>query len=445
LAWNSRQFCDNQYLLFVGVASLFIGGLDFLHMLAYKGMGVFPGYDANMPTQLWIAARYLGGITFFLAPFFLRRKLNAPLAFAAYFLATSLVLASIFSFKTCPICFVEGQGLTPFKKISEYIISLILVASIVLLVKNRKEFDKIVFQWVIFSIISAIFSELAFTFYVNVYGFSNLVGHFFKIISFYLLYKAIFETGLKNPYDLLFRNLKQSEDALRERTAQLEVANRKLEAPLRLLDDFSAALMAGQAERPDEPGWRYLERIQGTPQRVERLTSGLLNLSRVSLGDLTREQVDLSAMARQIAAELQAQDPKRQAEFTIAEGLTEEGDARLLRVALEHLMGNAWKFTATRSPARIEVGSTRRDGRRIYFVRDNGVGFDMAHADKLFTPFQRLPATDEFPGTGIGLATVQRILNRHGGSIWPEAAEGRSATFFFTLGSEHDGQNHSAG
>jgi PAS domain S-box-containing protein len=214
IAWNSRRFLENNYLLFIGIAYLFVGGLDLIHTLAYKGMGVFHGYETNLPTQLLIAARYMESISFFIAPFLFRRKLKINLIFLGYVLATSILLLSIFYWDLFPTCFIEGIGLTPFKKISEYIISLILLGSIVLLLKNQREFDRGVLQWVIWSIILTIVSELAFTFYIDAYGLSNLMGHFFKIISFYLIYKAIIETGLRRPYDLLSRDLRQREEAL---------------------------------------------------------------------------------------------------------------------------------------------------------------------------------------------------------------------------------------
>ena len=216
LAWNSRRFLDNTYLLFIGTAYLFIAGLDLIHTLSYKGMGVFQGYDANLPTQLWIAARYVESFSLFIAPFFLGRKLKLNLVFLAYILAISLLLGSIFYWDFFPICFVEKMGLTPFKKISEYSISLILLASIAILFRKRREFDASVLRLLIASIILTIASELAFTFYVHAYGLSNLIGHYLKIISFYLIYKALIETGLARPYALLFRNLKQSEEVLRE-------------------------------------------------------------------------------------------------------------------------------------------------------------------------------------------------------------------------------------
>jgi PAS domain S-box-containing protein len=215
IAWNARRFLDNNYLLFIGIAYLFVAGLDLVHTFAYTGMNIFPGYTTNLPTQLWIAARYLESVSLFLAPFFFRRRPNTNGVFLGYTVVTTLLLVSIFYWDIFPTCFIEGVGLTPFKKISEYIISLILLASIALLLKSRSEFDRNVLQWIVWSIILTIFSEMAFTFYIHAYGFSNLVGHYFKIISFYFIYKALIETGLSRPYDLLFRNLRKSEEALR--------------------------------------------------------------------------------------------------------------------------------------------------------------------------------------------------------------------------------------
>jgi len=237
VAWNSRRFLDNHYFLFIGIAYLFVGGLDLLHTLAYKGMGVFEGYETNLPAQLWIAARYMGSLSLFLAPFFLRRKFKVNSVFLAYALATFLLLMSIFYWNIFPVCFIEGVGLTPFKKISEYIISLILLASIALLLKNRREFDREVLQWVVWSIIVSIASELAFTFYIDPYGFSNLIGHFLKILSFYFIYKSIIETGLTKPYDLLFRNLKQTEVLLREEKNRIQSYLDIVGVTLMVIDD----------------------------------------------------------------------------------------------------------------------------------------------------------------------------------------------------------------
>ena len=216
VAWNSRRILDNNYLLFLGIAFLFIGALDLVHTLGYTGMGIFHGYATNLPTQLWIAARYMESLSLLIAPLFLARRLRADLVLMVYALVTALVLGSVFYWHIFPTCFVEGVGLTPFKKISEYIISIILLGAITFLFQKRKEFDERIFRLLVAAMVITIAAELAFTFYIHAYGFSNLVGHYLKIISFYIIYKAIIETALVRPYDLLFRNLKQSEEALRK-------------------------------------------------------------------------------------------------------------------------------------------------------------------------------------------------------------------------------------
>jgi diguanylate cyclase (GGDEF)-like protein len=212
LTWNSRRRLDNGYLLLLGIAFLFVSVVDMLHTLAYKGMGVFPGYDANLPTQLWIVARYIQSISLLVAPVFLRRTLNVNLVFGVYTMVTIIVLVAIFA-DAFPVCYVEGVGLTQFKIISEYSISLILIGAIALLLYHRTAFDRKVVQWLVVSLILTVIAELSFTFYISVYGLSNLIGHFLKFIAFFLIYIAIVEMGIEKPQRLLFRNLQRKEEA----------------------------------------------------------------------------------------------------------------------------------------------------------------------------------------------------------------------------------------
>jgi signal transduction histidine kinase len=187
------------------------------------------------------------------------------------------------------------------------------------------------------------------------------------------------------------------------------------------------------AHRLDDHGRAYLERVRTETQHMGQLIDDMLNLSRVGRTEMQREPVDLTALARTIAVRLRETGPERLVEFVIQEGLIAEGDPRLLEIALSNLLDNAWKFTGKRPGGLIEFGRVPQEGQAVFFVRDNGAGFDLAYADKLFAAFQRLHKASEFPGTGIGLATVQRILHRHGGRVWAEAAVDQGATFYFTL------------
>jgi PAS domain S-box-containing protein len=254
---------------------------------------------------------------------------------------------------------------------------------------------------------------------------------------------------------------KQAEDTVRElnesqqrHAVQVEAANKELEAfsysvshdlraPLRSIDGFSMALVEDYAGQLDVEGKGLLDRIRAATKRMAQLIDDLLNLARVTRTEMRYEVVDLSAMASSVLADLQSGDPARHVECVVGDHVVGHGDSRLLRVVLENLLGNAWKFTMNKPQARIELGMSRQNGAPVYFVRDDGPGFDMAYVDKLFGTFQRLHAATEFPGTGIGLASVRRIIQRHGGKTWAEGAVGKGATFSFTL-AEHEGGHPSA-
>jgi light-regulated signal transduction histidine kinase (bacteriophytochrome) len=229
-----------------------------------------------------------------------------------------------------------------------------------------------------------------------------------------------------------------------QRTAQLEAANKELEtfsysvshdlrAPLRGIDGWSMALLEDYGDLLDEQGKTYIHRVRFETQRMGHLIDDLLQFSRLTRVEMRKEQVNLSSMARYVATRLQESEPQRRVKFKIQKGLSARCDAHLLEVALTNLLDNAFKFTGKTPQARIEFGQTEIKGQRTFFVRDNGAGFDMAFSKKLFGVFQRLHNASEFPGTGVGLATVQRIFHRHGGRVWAESAIDQGATFYFTL------------
>ena len=216
IAWNSRRFLDNSYFLFLGVAFLFVGALDLLHTLVYPGMEIFPEHGTNTAAQLWVSARYLQSLSLLIAPLVIARKMRPGLLFLGCGLVCAFVIVSILCWDIFPACFVEGVGLTTFKKVSEYLISFILVGAILGMFQQRRKFDVAVLRLLFAAIIVTIASELSFTFYESPFGFPNLLGHFLKIAAFYIIYKAIIETGLVKPYDLLFRDLKLREEQYRD-------------------------------------------------------------------------------------------------------------------------------------------------------------------------------------------------------------------------------------
>lgn len=251
-------------------------------------------------------------------------------------------------------------------------------------------------------------------------------------------------TECLSPFEMTHRGFREANARLVRVNEALAEANRELEAfsysvshdlraPLRTVSGFSQALIEDYVDKLDTGGKHYLDRIKAACDRMSQIIEGLLGLARVARSEMHLGIVNLSALARAVASHLKQAEPERRVDFAIMEDVYAWGEERLLQVVMENLLGNAWKYTAKHEQARIEFGVTGGNGERVYFVKDDGAGFDMAYVDKLFAPFSRLHASSEFEGIGIGLATVQRIIHRHNGRIWAEGALERGATFYFTL------------
>jgi light-regulated signal transduction histidine kinase (bacteriophytochrome) len=265
-----------------------------------------------------------------------------------------------------------------------------------------------------------------------------------NMIGGFAIYRDI--TERKQAEEKILNLNAELEQRVRERTVQLENTNKELEAfsysvshdlraPLRGIDGWSQALFEDYHDKLDEQGQQYIERVRLEAQRMGHLIDDMLKLSRLTRVEINKEQVNLTALAWNIIGRLKRDTPQRHVEFNVQAGLMAEGDSHLLESALDNLLGNAVKFTGKRADdALVEFGQTELEGQRVFFVRDNGAGFDMAYAQKLFGAFQRMHKASEFPGTGVGLAIVQRIIHRHGGLVWAESKPGHGAVFYFTLG-----------
>jgi hypothetical protein len=621
MIWNVRKTIDSQYLLFIGIAFLFIAIFDFIHTLAYQGMYVFVGYGPNLATQLWIVARYTESLSFLFAVLFVRRKLNTGLVLVSFTICASVLLASIFYWQFFPACYIEGAGLTPFKIYSEYVISFILLCALGLFYRRRFDFEPEVFRLILVAIFLVILSELTFTLYSSVFDPFNMIGHLLKISSFYLIYKAVIVTGISKPHLILFRNLKKTEEELTaykdhledlvnqrtaelkeinealqteiqerrniekelrksseevmdlynnapcgyhslngdgvfilindtelrwlgykrdevigklsfaslltaeslklfqrnfpvfkqrgwvkdlefemirkdgtilpvllnavamkdsegnyimsrstlfditerkkaeqevrnlnedlerkvaERTTELKATNKELQnftytvshdlrAPLRAIDGFSGILIKEQADRLDPEGLRKLQIVRDNALRMNRLIDDLLSFSRLGYGAISKSMIDMDSLGNEVWNELRTINPGRNMQFRKRHLPPAYGDPALMKQVLLNLLSNAVKFSRNREPAIIESGGGIRDKETIYYVKDNGVGFDMSYYQKLFGVFQRLHSAQEFEGTGVGLAIVQRILQRHGGRIWAKGSINKGAIFYFSL------------
>lgn len=317
LTLNTRKYLPNDYFKLLGIGYAFIALIDLIHSLAYKGMNVFPGFGANLPTQLWIAARYLQAITLCIAPLLVERRINIRIILAGYIAATSLLLAIIYS-GNFPDCFIEGKGLTTFKIGSEYLISVILLVSLYLLYRKREVFNRRVYLLLLLSISCTVLSEISFTAYVSVYGFANMVGHFAKLSAFYLIYRAILVTGIKEPFELVFKDLKQAEEALRksqddlerkvrERTVALEIslaerkeAEKTIHLKATALEEEVSERQAAQ-ETLQEQALLLEEEIdkrQKSQNELEKLNESLEQRVKERTAELERKNVELERMNR---------------------------------------------------------------------------------------------------------------------------------------------------
>lgn len=436
VAWNSRSYQENQYLTYLGIAYLFIAFLDLFHTMAYKGMQIFPDYD-YYANQVWIAARYMESITLFiifLAVGKTKGKLSYGILFGIYSAVTAFVLISIFLTDIFPVCFIEGSGLTPFKKISEYIISVILFAAGFTLYMKRSHFETKVFRWLFWSIVLTIISELAFTFYIDNYGVSNFVGHLFKIGSFYLIYKAIIETGLVRPMDLIFTQLKTANE---EKDKFFSIIAHDLKNPFGGISSMSRLLVNEWSELDDAERYDYISSIKETSEVSLSLLNNLLMWARVQTGRLTPKPQELELpilIGKSIQLHKSSAEKKNiEIKTNVPEEITVFGDWDMIDFVIRNLISNAVKFTPTGGTVQIEAEEKERTA--VISISDTGVGMTGEQIGSAFTVGESRSSrgTDGEEGTGLGLILCKEFVERNSGELIVESTPGRGSTFRIIL------------
>ncbi len=444
IMWNSKKYMVNKALVFISIGYLFIASIDLLHVLSYQGMAIFTDYDfyAN---QLWIAARYMESLTLLIAFAWpdrvnqMIRRVGTRGTITLYFVITGMLLASIFVWRIFPVCFIANQGQTEFKIISEYIICLILVAGILLLWKNRRNFDEKIYTLLIASMIFTILQELSFTLYTDNYGILNMVGHYFKILSFYLIYRAIVKTGIEEPYDLIFRELTLNEIQLKEAKNVAEVANimkssflanmsHEIRTPLNSILGFANLLFE---EEKDPEKLEKLEIITNAGSHLLSLVNNILEFSKIEAGKIEIEQSHFSiykllenlkgmfilkSKERHLSWEIKI-DP------TVPEMIV--GDEHRIMQVLVNLTGNAFKFTEAGG---VYIQVSYQNGQLGILVKDTGIGIPEAKQETIFSSFEQVDISHarNYGGTGLGLSITRNLLNLMGGSIRVESTAGGS-------------------
>ncbi|MFW6196335.1 MAG: MASE3 domain-containing protein [Thermoplasmatota archaeon] len=437
IAFNSRKYIKNNFFIFIGTGYLFIGSIDLIHTLAYKGMGVFPGYGANLPTQLWIAARFMEASILCLGLILLsfKKEIDFKKIFFGFLSIFILLMISIFYIPMFPDCYIEGSGLTLFKKVSEYIISIILVFALFILYKNKQKFSTYIYTLLSISIILTILSEIAFTFYVGVYDLSNMVGHIFKLISFVLIYESLISTGIRKPFSLLFKDIKEKEKQLEKDLKERKRIEKREEFLHSLLrHDLKNKLMVAEGylqllkENDLEKDLRgYVDRTSEVFKQSMDIIEKVRELRKIEYENV--KQFDIKKKIKKVLDENREKANDKDIELDLECDLErcEVKGGELIKTVFTNLIGNAIKHGNCET---IKIRIHDEKDRCVISVEDDGTGISDKNKDKIFKKGFK---AGEKAGTGLGLYLVKKIIENYGGEIKIKDSELGGARFDICL------------
>lgn len=446
VGWNARNFSRSNALLIIACTFLVVGGLDLLHALSFKGMGVFPAWDANPPTQFWIAARYCQSVGLLVAALLITRKKSLP-AYSTLFvtLALGTALAASILMGWFPDCFITGQGLTPFKVGSEFLISGLLLAAGALFWQRRDHFAPGIVPYLLCALALTVLSEMSFTLYTDVYGFFNYLGHVFKFLALIMVYRAFISGSLRHPYQSLFADLvrakDQAEEASRAKSEFLANMSHEIRTPMNAIIGMTELTLDTSLDKLQR---EYLEMVQSSGQSLLRVINDILDFSKIEAGFLefetssfeVRDLVEKTAQTLAVRAHQKGLELTCQVDPGIPRCLM--GDAGRLRQVMTNLIGNAVKFTE-RGEILVHVESLPEPRESYcalkFSVKDTGIGIPADKMDLLFEQFRQVDGSvaRHFGGTGLGLAISRQIVEAMGGTIEVESDAGKGSTFSFEL------------
>lgn len=448
ITWNTRKYLENKYLLFLGLAAVFIGAIDMLHTITYKGMNIIVS-DLFYANQLWIAARFFESMVLLVGFLFLskRIKIKTNLLLMIYLVITCLIVLSIMQWHIFPVCYIEGVGQTQFKIISEYVIIAILFVSLFLLYRKRSFFTITVQYYISFSLIFTILSEFMFTLYFSNYDSFNILGHIFKGISYFLIYKANIENGLRKPTETLFRNLKLSEEKTKKVNEELEIQiatknrffsiiSHDLKNPFNTLLGFTHLLLKNHDKYPSEKRKQFIQNLYDTAKKTFDLLQNLLTWSRVQNKKIEHEPQNIN-LSNLLNDNIQLVDDiakSKSIEFIKKfEPLDVFADKNMVNTVVRNLLTNAIKFT--HKNGKVTVSTEVAKNMAIVHIADTGVGISKDHIDRLFQIDKSFSShgTENESGTGLGLILCADFVQMNKGKIWVESEIDKGSTFSFSL------------